>query len=140
MSTTPVGPPSPRPLSAGLLAGPFLFVSGQVPVDLQTGRVSGQDIEEQTRRALGNLAGVLAAAGLALGDVVKTTVFLTDIKDFNAMNEVYRELFSPPFPTRSTVQVAALAAPEMRVEIEAIALRRDQPARVEGESGGNREG
>jgi 2-iminobutanoate/2-iminopropanoate deaminase len=104
------------PLSPGLAAGPFLFVSGQIGV-------AGVGVEVQTEQVLENLAAVLAAGGLGMDDVVKTTVFLTKAEDFAAMNTVYRRHFSEPFPTRSTVVVAALARPGLVVEIEAIALQ-----------------
>ncbi|MBV8074026.1 MAG: reactive intermediate/imine deaminase [Candidatus Eremiobacteraeota bacterium] len=102
----------------------LLFCSGQVGLDHTTGKLVEGDVRAQTRRALLNLAAVLSAGGAGLGDVVKTTVFLVDMADFPAMNEVYAEVFgevSPP--ARSTVAVAALPA-SARVEIDAIALRR----------------
>ncbi len=104
------------PLSPGLAEGPFMFVSGQIGA-------AGAGIEAQTEQVLENLAAVLAAGGLGMDDVVKTTVFLTRAEDFAAMNTVYRRHFSEPFPTRSTVVVAALARPGLVVEIEAIALQ-----------------
>lgn len=119
----PAAPPSTLPFSPGLIAGPFVFISGQVGVDPATGRLAGPDVQAQTRQTLENVRTLLAQAGLTLADVVKTTVFLTRIEDFAAMNAVYREFFSEPLPTRSTVGVAALARPELVVEIEAIALR-----------------
>jgi 2-iminobutanoate/2-iminopropanoate deaminase len=120
-----VGPPSTRPYSPALVAGPFVFVSGQVATDPATGKVTEGGIEAQTARVLDNLASLLAQADLGLNDVVKTTVFLTDMNDFAAMNEVYRSRFTQPLPTRSTVEVSALANPQLKVEIEAIALRRE---------------
>lgn len=122
---TLVGAPAARPYSPALIAGPFVFVSGQVGVDKVTGRVAGPGIEEQTTQVIDNLASLLGEAGLDLNDVVKTTVFLTDISEFAAMNETYRSRFAQPLPTRSTVEVSALANPELKVEIEAIALRRE---------------
>jgi 2-iminobutanoate/2-iminopropanoate deaminase len=120
-----VGPPSARPYSPALVAGPFVFVSGQVATDPATGKVTEGGIEAQTARVLDNLASLLAQAELGLNDVVKTTVFLTDMKDFAAMNDVYRSRFTQPLPTRSTVEVSGLANPQLKVEIEAIALRRE---------------
>jgi 2-iminobutanoate/2-iminopropanoate deaminase len=120
-----VGPPSTRPYSPALVAGPFVFVSGQVATDPATGTVTEGGIEAQTARVLDNLASLLAQAHLGLNDVVKTTVFLTDMKDFAAMNDVYRSRFTQPLPTRSTVEVSALANPQLKVEIEAIALCRE---------------
>jgi 2-iminobutanoate/2-iminopropanoate deaminase len=108
---------STSPLSPGVAAGPFLFVSGQIGV-------AGGGVEAQTEQVLENLAAVLEAGGLGMDDVVKTTVFLTSAEDFASMNTVYRRHFSEPFPTRSTVVVAALARPGLVVEIEAIALQR----------------
>jgi 2-iminobutanoate/2-iminopropanoate deaminase len=120
-----IGVPSTRPYSPALVAGPFVFVSGQVAIDRTTGKVVGSGVDAQTTQVLDNLEALLREAGLGLDDVVKTTVFLTDIKDFAAMNEVYRSRFAQPLPTRSTVEVSALANLELKVEIEAIALRRE---------------
>jgi 2-iminobutanoate/2-iminopropanoate deaminase len=100
----------------------MLFCSGQIAIDHTTGKLIQGDVGAQTRRALLNLAAVLSAGGASLHDVVKTTVFLTDMNDFAAMNEVYAEVFSDSPPARSTVAVAALPA-GARVEIEAIAIR-----------------
>ena len=101
----------------------LLFCSGQIALDHTTGKLVEGDVGMQTRRALLNLAAVLSAGGASLHDVVKTTVFLVDMSDFPAMNEVYGEVFGEAPPARSTVAVAALPA-GARVEIEAIALRR----------------
>jgi 2-iminobutanoate/2-iminopropanoate deaminase len=100
----------------------MLFCSGQVALDVTTGKLVEGDVGAQTRRALLNLAAVLSAGGASLRDVVKTTVFLVDMNDFAAMNQVYAEVFADSPPARSTVAVAALPA-GARVEIEAIALR-----------------
>lgn len=123
-----VGAPSDRPFSAALVAGDLVFVSGQVGTDPRTGTVAGQDVAAQTAQILDNLAALLGGAESTLDDVVKTTVFLTDIRDLPAMNDVYQARFAQPRPTRSTVAVAALARPELKVEIEAIALRREEHA------------
>ena len=120
-----VGAPSARPYSPALIAGPYLFLSGQVGIDKATGKVAGPTIEVQTTQVIDNLADLLEEAGLDLNDIVKTTVFLTDIGEFAAMNEIYRSRFAQPLPTRSTVEVSALANAELKVEIEAIALRRE---------------
>jgi 2-iminobutanoate/2-iminopropanoate deaminase len=117
------GATNTSPLSPGLAAGPFLFVSGQIGIDQISGKVAEGGVEAQTEHVLTNLAAVLAAGGLGMDDVVKTTVFLTRAEDFAAMNTVYRRHFSDPFPTRSTVVVSALARPGLVVEIEAIALQ-----------------
>ena len=100
----------------------FVFVSGQVPLDPATGKLVGETIAEQTRQSLENLKAVLAAAGAAMDDVAKTTVFLQNMGDFAGMNEVYQEYFSGVFPARAAVEVAALPKDAL-VEIEAVAAR-----------------
>ncbi len=117
-------PMGTAPLSPALLAGPFVFTSGQVGIDPLTGKIVGEDIKSQTRQTILNIKALVEAAGLTLNDVVKTNVFLTDISDFSEMNSVYREFFAEPYPARSTVGIA-LNNPELKVEIEAIALRRE---------------
>jgi 2-iminobutanoate/2-iminopropanoate deaminase len=109
------------PYSQAIRAGGLVFCAGQVGLDPGSGELVGGGVEEQTRRALENLRAVLAAAGSALEHVVKTTIFVTDMGDFAAVNEVYGGYFGAEPPARSTVQVAALPA-GARVEIEAIAL------------------
>jgi len=117
----PAGAPAPiGPYSHGVRAGYLLFCSGQIPLDPATGQLVGGDIRTQTERVLENIKAVLADESLALTDVVKTTVFLADLGDFGAMNEVYGRYFTRDFPARSTVQVAALPR-GARVEIEVIA-------------------
>jgi 2-iminobutanoate/2-iminopropanoate deaminase len=107
-------------------AGDIFFVSGQVGVDPATKQASS-DIKTQTIQVLDNLKGVLASEGLALDQVVKTTIFITDIDDFAVVNEVYETYFNAPRPARSTVQVAALpkvaGETELLIEIEAVAFR-----------------
>jgi 2-iminobutanoate/2-iminopropanoate deaminase len=110
------------PYSAAVRVGTFTYCSGQTPIVPQTGELVEGCVGCQTRQALANLSAVLEADGLTLDDVVKTTVFLTDMADFGKMNEVYAEHFSAPFPARSTVAVAGLPK-DSRVEIEAIATR-----------------
>ncbi|MDI6852667.1 MAG: RidA family protein [Deltaproteobacteria bacterium] len=110
------------PYSQAVAAGPFVFVSGQIPLDRQGKMVEG-DIVVQTVQVLENLKAILAAAGLTLADVVKTTVFLADMADFSEMNRVYGEFFPEKPPARSTVQVAGLPK-GAAVEIEAIALKK----------------
>ncbi len=112
----PVGPYSPA-----VAGGNLVFVSGQLGVDGE-GRVTGAGAADQARQALGNLRRLLAAAGLDMDAVVKTTIFLADMADFAAVNEVYAGFFVEPYPARSTVQVAALPL-GVRVEIEAVAVR-----------------
>ncbi|MCX5977178.1 MAG: RidA family protein [Coprothermobacterota bacterium] len=114
----PVGPYSP-----GVEAGGFIFLSGQIPL-LPDGALVEGDIQAQVEQSLKNLKGLLEQAGLDLKAVVKTTIFLTDMADFPAVNEIYARYFSPPFPARSTVAVLALPK-GVRVEIEAIALREE---------------
>ena len=108
-----------------LAVGPFVFVSGQIPLDPQGNLVQG-DIVVQTCQVIANLKAILAAAGLSLKDVVKTTVFLADLADFQEMNRAYAEFFPGHPPARSTVQVAGLPR-GVSIEIEAIAAKRDWP-------------
>lgn len=111
------------PYSQAIHAGQWLFLSGQIPLDPLDGSVVGADAAAQTRQVVKNMAAVLAAAGGDFGSVVKTTIFLTDLADFAAVNAVYGEVFgmSGPAPARSTVQVSALPR-GVKVEIEAVAL------------------
>ncbi len=121
---TTAAPEAIGPYSQAIAAGPYLFASGQIGLDPLTGELVGPDVEEQARQAMANLAAVLAAAGLAFGDVVKTTLFLADMKDFGAVNTVYGASFeNVPPPARSTLAAAGLPR-GARVEIDAIALRR----------------
>jgi 2-iminobutanoate/2-iminopropanoate deaminase len=108
------------PYSQALRAGGFLFTAGQVGFDPTTGELVDGGIAEQTRRVLQNIRAILEAGGSGLAQVVKTTVFLVDMADFGAMNEVYAEAFGAHRPARSTVAVAALPR-GARVEIEAVA-------------------
>ncbi|MCX6561507.1 MAG: RidA family protein [Candidatus Aminicenantes bacterium] len=110
------------PYSQAIRHGQMVFCSGQVAIDAATGSVVAGGIEEQTHQVLKNQAAVLAAAGCSLADVVKTTVFLTDMNEFAAMNKVYGEYFPAPFPGRSTVQVVRLPK-DVKVEIEVIAVK-----------------
>jgi 2-iminobutanoate/2-iminopropanoate deaminase len=116
-------PPALGPYTQAVSVGPFVFVSGQIPVDLQGNVVKG-DIVVQTCQVIANLKGILGAAGLGLKDVVKTTVYLTDLADFQEMNRAYAEFFPGHPPARSTVQVAGLPR-GVSIEIEAIAIKRD---------------
>ena len=100
----------------------IVFVSGQLPIDPATGAFPEGGVKEQTCQSLTNVKAILEAAGLGLGNVVKTTVFLADMADFSAMNEVYARFFSAPFPARSAVAVKALPKGAL-VEIECIAAR-----------------
>ena len=109
------------PYSAGVKAGNFVFTAGQLGIDPESGEFVSGGIEAQTRKALENLAAILQAAGTSLENVVKTTVFLNDMNDFGAMNEVYGQFFTENFPARSAVQAARLPKDGL-VEIEAVAL------------------
>jgi len=109
------------PYSQAIKAGGFVYVSGQVPIDPATGQFVAGGIAEQTDRVLKNVASVLEAAGSSLNQVVKTTVFLADMNEFAAMNEVYAKFFTEAPPARATVQAARLPR-DARVEIEAVAL------------------
>lgn len=109
------------PYSTAIKANGFLFVSGSVPLDPDTGAVVGDDTATQTRQVLKNLKGIVEGAGVPLSNVVKATVYLVDMGDFAAMNGVYREFFPENPPTRTTVGVNGLARDEFRVEIDMIA-------------------
>jgi len=120
---TDQAPAALGPYSQGVRAGDTLYVSGQVPLDPATGAVVAGAITEQTTQVTKNIAGILSAAGLSASNVVKTTVFLKDIGDFAAMNEVYAKFFAAEgniAPARSTVEVARLPK-DVLVEIEVIA-------------------
>lgn len=108
------------PYSAGVRAGSTVYVSGQLPADPATGAFP-EGIEAQTRQSLNNLKAILEAEGLSMSNVVKTTVLLSDIANFAAMNGVYAEFFSAPYPARAAFQVAALPKAAL-VEIEAVAV------------------
>jgi 2-iminobutanoate/2-iminopropanoate deaminase len=118
--SSPDAPKAIGPYSQAVRAGQLLFVSGQVPLDPATGQIVAGDIETQTRRVFDNLAAVLKAGGRSFADVVRTTVFLADMNDFTAVNDVYGTYFSTPYPARATVQVARLPK-DARVEIDLIA-------------------
>ena len=109
------------PYAQARVAGRTVYCSGQIALDPATGQLVEGGVAEQTRRVLENLTAVLRAAGGGLADVVKTTVFLADMADFAAMNEVYAAYFAEPYPARSTVAAAGLPR-RARVEIEAVAI------------------
>lgn len=120
----PDAPEAIGPYSHAIEAtGRFVFLSGQTPLDPSTGLLVAGDVTAQARQVFANLTAVLEAAGLSLDDVVKVTVFLTDMADFEAMNAVYATVFSAPFPARTTVAVAGLPR-GARIEIELTALHR----------------
>ena len=109
------------PYSQAVVAGGFVFASGQIPIDPQTGEFVAGGTAEQTEQVLRNLSEVLAAAGSSFAQVVKTTVYLADMNDFAAMNEVYGRYFATEPPARATVQAARLPR-DARVEIDVIAM------------------
>jgi 2-iminobutanoate/2-iminopropanoate deaminase len=120
---TEKAPAAIGPYSQALRAGDWIFVSGQIPLDPVTGQIVQGDVSVQSERVLKNLDALLAAAGSSFADVVKTTVYLVDLTQFAAVNEVYGRCFEPPYPARATVQVAALPRGAL-VEIDAIAIAR----------------
>ena len=122
--SSPDAPKAIGPYSPAIRAGQLLFVSGQVPIDPATGQMIDGDIAAQTRRVFENIGALLTAGGRAFADVARTTVFLADMNDFAAMNEVYGQYFSEPYPARATVQVARLPK-DARVEIDVIATYDD---------------
>ena len=117
------GPRAIGPYSQAIVAGDLVFCAGQIALDPATGQIVGGDIKLQVARVLDNLAAILEAAGSGLDRVTKTTVFLCDLADFAAMNEVYAQKFGEHRPARSTVPVGSLPR-GARIEIEAIAVRR----------------
>jgi 2-iminobutanoate/2-iminopropanoate deaminase len=120
----PIQPPgaavSKAPLTPAILTGDFVYVSGQGALDLATGEYLQGDVRSETKQVFENLKTVLKAAGSSLDKVVKCNVYLRDINDFAAMNEVYRSYFEPPYPARTTIQAGALPL-GFAVEIECIA-------------------
>ena len=113
-------PAAVGPYSQAVRAGNLLFLSGQLPLDPKTGTIVGEDIETQTKQVISNIKAVLAAGGLSLSNVVKTTVFMKDLQHFQKMNGVYKEFFTQDAPARSTFQVANLPMNAL-IEIESIA-------------------
>lgn len=118
---SPAATPAIGPYSPALAVGDFVFVSGQIALDHE-GRIAATIVPDQARKALENMKAQLAEAGLGMDAVVKTTIFLTNMDDFAAVNEVYEGFFAPPYPARSTVGVSRLPK-DVKVEIEAIAVR-----------------
>jgi 2-iminobutanoate/2-iminopropanoate deaminase len=118
--STPSAPAAIGPYSQAVRAGSLVFVSGQIPIDPATGSLVGGDIAAQTHRVFQNIGEILNAAGASFDQVVRTTVYLADMNDFAAMNEVYATYFSSPAPARATVQAARLPK-DARVEIDVIA-------------------
>jgi 2-iminobutanoate/2-iminopropanoate deaminase len=118
---TPDAPKAIGPYSQGISAGGLIFVSGQLGIDPETGELVAGGIEEQTHQVLRNISAILSAASAGLAGVVKTTVYLKDLKDFPAMNAVYAEFFDQNLPARATLQVSALPKGAL-VEIDCIAV------------------
>ena len=123
--STESAPRAIGPYSQAVSFGNFVFSSGQIPLDPRTGQFVEGGIAEQTVQVMKNLSEVLRAAGAGLADVIKTTVYLADMGDFGAMNEVYGRFFPENPPARSTVQAARLPR-DARVEIDVIAIKRDE--------------
>lgn len=119
--TTQQAPSAIGPYSQGIKGNGFVFVSGQLPVDPQTGEFKPGGVEAQTEQSIANVKAILAAAGATLDDVVKTTVFIQNMNDFGAVNGVYSQYFQKDCPARSCVEVAKLPKGAL-VEIEAIAI------------------
>ena len=122
MNTAVSSPDAPRavgPYSQAVRAGDLLFVAGQIPLD-PSGTIVEGDVAVQARRVLDNVGAILEAAGLSFAHVVRTTVYLADMNDLAAMNQIYGTYFSEPYPARATVQVARLPR-DVRIEIDAIA-------------------
>lgn len=117
--STDKAPAAIGPYSQGIITGNLLFTSGQLPIDPATGKIPETGIHDQAHIVFNNLKAIAEEAGTRLDNVVKTTVFLSDIKNFAAVNEVYGEYFQPPFPARSAFQVAALPL-GADLEVEAV--------------------
>jgi len=119
---TDKAPAAIGPYSQAIRAGNTIYVSGQIPIDPVTGSFAGSDIVSQTRQSLTNLKAILRAAGADMGNVVKTTVYLANMADFAAMNQVYAEFFTAPYPARAAFEVACLPRNAL-VEIECVAVK-----------------
>ncbi|OGV55271.1 MAG: hypothetical protein A2X49_06305 [Lentisphaerae bacterium GWF2_52_8] len=120
--STEKAPKAIGPYSQGVRAGEFLFISGQLPIDPEVGMMAAKDISAQTRQSLENIKSILEASGMAMEDVVKTSVYLSDMNNFKQMNEVYSGFFIGQFPARVAMEVSRLPKDAL-VEIEAIAYR-----------------
>ena len=121
---TPNAPAAIGPFSQAIEANGMVFVSGQLPIDPNTGVFAGSDIVSQVKQSLTNIASVLKEAGLEMSDVVKTTVLLQNMSDFTAMNEVYASFFKEPYPARAAFEVVKLPKGAL-VEIEVIAVKEE---------------
>lgn len=118
---TELAPEAIGPYSQSVLAGNILFISGQLPIDPETGRFAGNDIKSQTEQSLKNIENILKKIGCTMDSVVKTTVLLNDMGDFAKMNEVYAKFFTKDYPARAAYEVARLPKDAL-VEIEAVAV------------------
>ncbi len=128
---TAAGLPQPiGPYSPGMVFENLVIVSGQGATDPHTGKIAGLDVEAQTEQVFRNMQAILQAAGSDLSCVLRCGVFLVDLRDFELMNAVYARVFGDHRPARTTVQVAALPDPKLRVEIDAIAYRASSPPRL----------
>ncbi len=116
---TELAPSAIGPYSQAIQVGTTLYISGQIPLDPQTGKMVPGGIENETKRALENLKAIVTAAGGTMQNIVKTTILLADMNDFSVVNEIYGTYFQAPFPARATFQVARLPR-DARIEIEAI--------------------
>jgi 2-iminobutanoate/2-iminopropanoate deaminase len=120
--TTSNAPAPIGPYNQAVLSGETLFISGQICIDPATGNLKNKDIQEETHQVMHNLKAILQEAGMGFSNVVKTTIFITDMNQFGALNEVYGKYFESDFPARETVQVSALPT-FVNVEISMIAIR-----------------
>lgn len=120
---TSEAPAAIGPYSQAIKANGFLFVSGQIPIDPKTGQIDVVDVVQQTRQVMNNISAILNAEGLSFNEVVKTTIFMTDLSEFTQVNDIYGSYFKSDPPARSTVQVAALPK-GAKVEIEVVASLR----------------
>ena len=136
--STPDAPAAVGPYSQAVRVGSTIYCAGQIPLDPKTGQIVSNDISEQTRRVLQNIGAVLKAEGLTFDNIVKTTIFLTDLADFQTVNEIYGSYFKQAPPARSTVQVPALPK-GARIEIEVIAVA-DAGAGSSGEAAADTSG
>ena len=124
---TAKAPPPVGPYSQALRVGPWLFCSGQIPLDSSGSQIIGQDIESQSKQVFENIKAVLSAENMTFKNVVKSTVFLTDMKEFSRFNRIYEQYFSDHKPARSCVEVSALPK-SVKVEVEVIAFESDSDA------------
>ena len=119
--STENAPKAIGPYSQAVKAGNFMFISGQIPLDPKTGDLVSESIEDQAKQVLNNIKSICKAAGYSLDDIVKISIFLTDLGNFATVNEVMKEYFAEPYPARATVEVSGLPL-GVNIEIEAIVL------------------